>query len=543
MPEGRWYRPIRPAALVAMTIAVVVLAAAGVLPRWSGLIHLVALPPLDLIADLRMLMVLSPNYPVFVTGLALSLAVRITVLAFLLGGLDRRRLGYAARYYLTVLPVTLIAVAQLVGAGALLYAGLFWSGLIATLATVAVTAAAAWSAYLRPARGFADAMRHGLRLGTVGAYLVVLAGLGALADLTGPVGAVALVPASALLTLTAARFLRADPAHRVNPAPRRGLSTTVGLDMWTIPGLRPARRAIAGVGAALAVALLVVAVAGPTSPPRAAEPEAPRRGSLVLMSGVDSSSGDGAILEIDPHHLGYTCGQTYYFSYAGPGRGQPRNAALCPITTGAPYQAADTFRRTADLVDALQAQLADLPPPVVLATHSQGVWITWEAALRHRLPNVDALVLIGPFPDNPVPYPPRSEQGVGLLAADVTWVISRLVRQLGVSVFTPDSPLGREWLAHPTAIEQTLTARPPAGLRVLSVPSVFDTPLMPAGPALPWASNLCPIPVIHPDLPHSVEFQRSLMRFLDGEAQPPCPPWRHAVGHVFRPFSVPAWDA
>src|SRR5690606_41185979 len=46
---------VRAAGLLAVTAVVTVLAATGVLPRWSGLIHLVALPPLDLIADLRVL--------------------------------------------------------------------------------------------------------------------------------------------------------------------------------------------------------------------------------------------------------------------------------------------------------------------------------------------------------------------------------------------------------------------------------------------------------------------------------------------------------
>src|SRR5690606_10791949 len=80
---------VRAAGLLAVTAVVTVLAATGVLPRWSGLIHLVALPPLDLIADLRVLAAAAPGYPAFLGGLALSLAVRITVLAVLLGGVDR----------------------------------------------------------------------------------------------------------------------------------------------------------------------------------------------------------------------------------------------------------------------------------------------------------------------------------------------------------------------------------------------------------------------------------------------------------------------
>ncbi len=512
-------RPIRPGALVAAAAAVTVLGAVGVLPRWAGLLHMVALPPLDLIADLRVLMVVAPSPAVFAAGVAACLTVRITVLTLLLGGFDRRLLAYAARWYLVMLPLALVAAALPVGSGATLYYGLFWMGMIAALAAVAFTAAALWAAPPRLARGFAEAARHGFRLGTVGAYLVALALLGAVADLTRPVGPVALVPVSALLTLAAIRFLRADP------------------------GLRMARRTLAGAGAALAALLAAVMAAGPTSPPLAPEPATPRRGSLMLMSGVDSSSGNGAILEIDPHHLGYTCGQTYYFSYAGPGSGQPRNAALCPITTGAPYRPRHTLRPTDQLISGLAAQLTGLPPPVVLITHSQGVWITWEAALRHRLPQGAVLVLVGPFPDNPVPYPPQGQHGTGWPAAVVTWLISRLARPGGTSVFTPDAPLGREWLAHPTAIEKTLAGRLPPHMRALSVPSAFDTPLMPDGPTLKHAANLCPIPVIHPHVPYSAEFQRSVTRFLDHQPQPPCPLWRHAMGPVFRAFSAPSWDA
>ncbi|MEW2382637.1 hypothetical protein AB0873_11210 [Micromonospora sp. NPDC047707] len=514
----RWYAPIRPAALVVVTAAATVLGAIGVLPRWPGLAHLVALPPLGLFADLRMLMVAAPNYPVFVAGLVVSLAVRITVLAFLLGGPNRHLLAYAARYYLIVLPPALLGSVLILGAGATLYFGLFWMGTVVVLATVALSAAAPWSAPPRLAHGYAIVLRHGLRLGTVGAYLAALTALGAVADLTRPIGPVAAIPASALLTLGTARFLRADPGHRL------------------------ARRSLAAGYAALITVIATVAVSTPTLP-RAPRPDNPRPGSLMLMSGVDSSSGSGAILEIDPHTLGYTCAQTYYYSYAGPGTGQPRNAAKCPITTGAPYQPVDTLRPTEELITFLDDQLADLPPPVVLITHSQGVWITWQAAVAHRLPNVAALVLIGPFPTNPVPYPRHGEAGVSKVAAGVTRLVSGTARPGGTSVFTPDSPLGREWLAHPTAIQATLAQPPPDNLRILSVPSVFDLPLMPTGPTLPAVTNHCPIPVIHPDLPYSAEFQRSVTQFLDHDLVARCPPWRHAIGPMFRPFSVPAWDA
>ncbi|SFB92875.1 hypothetical protein SAMN05421773_101563 [Streptomyces aidingensis] len=508
--------PLRPGALVLLTAAVTALAAAGVLPRWPGLVHLVALPPLDLIADLRLLMAVSSGYPQFLAGLAAALALRVTVLAFLLGGARGPALRYAARYYLAVLPAALPAAGLLLGAGALLFYGLFWAGTAAVLLVTALTAAVPWAAPPRLARGCATAARHGMRLGTVGACLAALAVIGAVADVTRPAGPVLLVPVSALLTFAAARALRADP------------------------GLRAVRRLVAAVPAAGIAALALVAATGPAGPPTAPEPQEPRPGSLMLMSGVDSASGLGAILEIDPHTLGYRCGQTFYYSYAGPGDGQPRNLAMCPPTGGAPYGPGDTLRPTAELITFLEAQLTSLPRPVTLATHSQGVWITWEAAADGRLPGVSELVLTGPFPQNPVPYPPQGEPGRSRPAADVARLVAGLPRPGGTSAFEPDSPLGREWLARPRAVGRTLARPLPPGVRALGVASVFDLPLMPGGPDLPGAADACPVPVIHPNLPYATEFRRAVTAFLERRPLPDCPRWRSLVGPVFRPFAVPA---
>jgi hypothetical protein len=515
---GGRLHPVRPGALVVLAAAVTVLAAVGILPRWPGLVHLVALPPLDLIADLRVLMQVTAGYPQFFAGLTVSLAVRVTVLAFLLGGPRRQALAYAVRYYLMMLPGVFLASALLLGAGAVLFYGLFWLGMGVVLMVVVLGAAAPWAAPPQLARGFAAAARHGLRLGTVGAYLTALAVVGAVADATRPVGPVVLIPVSAVLTFAAARALRADP------------------------GFRLTRRIVTLIPAAGLTALVYIAATGPAGPPRAAPPEQPREGSLMLMSGVDSSSGSGAILEIDPNVIGYRCAQTFYYSYAGPGNGQPRRQALCPITTGAPYQQEDTLRPTEQLISFLEAQLAGLPPPVVLATHSQGVWISWEAAARGRLPDVGVLVLVGPFPENPVPYPPQGKPGRSRLAADAVRFVATLPRPGGTSAFEADSPLGREWLAHPDAIEQTLAKPLPPDIRALSVPSVFDLPLMPNGPRVQGATNACPIPVIHPNLPYSTEFQHLVSRFPDQRPPPACPAWRSLIGPIFRPFTVPAHD-
>jgi hypothetical protein len=284
-----------------------------------------------------------------------------------------------------------------------------------------------------------------------------------------------------------------------------------------------------------------VVVTGPAAPPDGEDPAAPREETLFLMSGVDSSSGSGAILEIDPRFMGWDCDGTRYVSYAGPGDGQPQRVAQCPIDHGAPYVPEDTLRPTDELVAALEAQLADADGPAVLLTHSQGVWISWVAVAEGRAPGVDSLVLIGAFPDNPAPYQVDGT-GPGRLGGPILDLIVGIGRPGGTSVFEPDSPLGLEWLAHPTAIREALARPLPDDVQALSITSVFDHPLMPRGWTIDGAVDACPMPVAHPNLPYSAELQEIVAAFVDGDDPPPCPAWRRAVGPLFRPFAVPSWS-
>jgi hypothetical protein len=514
LDRAPWVGPPRPLPYAFLAGAVVLAATVGLLPRWSGLVHVVALPPLDQHADVRMLLVHSTTVVWFVLGVAVSVAVRLVVLAAAFGGLDRARLGLAARCYLTVLPFSALGAAVTFSSSASLFYLLFWAGVVVTLVVLVATTAAPWLAEGRLRSGYGRAVRHGFRLGTVGAYLAVVSLLGALADLGGEWTAVALVPVSAALSVGTARALVADPGWA-----------------W-------ARRLLAGVPAAGLVALVAVVLAGPAGPPRAGAPTDARDGTLFLMSGVDSRSGRGAMLAIDPHVMGWRCEDTRYVSYAGPGDGQPRGVSLCPAVTGAPYVEGDTLRPTDELVRSLEAQVAEPDGGGVLLAHSQGVWISWLAAAEGRVPGLDALVLVGAFPDNPAAY--RVEgSGPGRLGGPILDLVVRLGRPGGTSVFEPDSPLGLEWLAHPTAIRETLAMALPEDLRVLSVTSVFDHPLMPRGWRIEGAVDACPIAVAHPNLPYALELQETVARFLDGEALPPCPLWRRSVGPVFRPFAVP----
>jgi hypothetical protein len=506
---------LRPAALAVLAAAAAALGAAGVLPRWQGLVHVVALPPLDLVHDLGALLVHAPGWPTYLLAAAGAVAVRAAVLALVLGGLDRRRVGLALRFYTAVAPLAFLAAALLYGAKAVLFYGLFWLGLLLSLALVLATGAVPWVAADRLRTGLADAARHGFRAGTIACYLGLLTLLGWAADAGGALAQVGLVPVSAALTYATAQALHRDP------------------------GWRAVRRVAGAVPAAGVVALLVVAATGPSAPPRAEPPSVSRAGSIMLMSGIDSSSGSGAILEIDPAYMGWTCERTLYYSYAGPGDGQPRQDALCPIEHGAPYEPEDTVRSRDELVPFLEAQAGELVPPGVVAGHSQGVWLLWQAASEDRLPMVGTIVLVGAFPENPVSYPAAGERAPGGAGRTLLDAIADLPRPGGTTVFDPDSPLGREWLGHPDAVEQTLARPLPDGIRALSVASAFDLPLVHGTHRIEGAVDACPVPVVHPDLPYAAELQDAIVAFVEERPLPPCAWWRTQVGALVRHFTVP----
>jgi hypothetical protein len=506
---------LRPLPLAILAAAVTLASTVGLLPRWQGSVHLVALPPLDQVADLQLLVTYAPSIPLFVLGVAASIGLRSAILAWLLGGVTRDRFLFALRFYLVSLPLAALSAALFYGAAAVLFYGLFWAGLAVSLLLIALTGALPWMAPPRLWAGFTAAVRHGFRLGTLGAYITALTLIGVLADQTGPAGAVVLVPISAALTYGTARVLREDL------------------------GWRALRRVVAVAPAAAMAAVVVVVVTGPAGPPAVDGPREDLPGSVLLMSGIDSSSGSGAILEIDPEYMGWTCDDTWYFSYAGPGDGQPQADALCEIDHGAPYEPADTLRSRDEVVDFLQAFAEDMDPPAVITGHSQGAWMVWEAAAADRLPNAEVIVLVGPFTDNPVAYPEAGERSAGRVGHYVIEAIAQGPRPGGTTVFEADSPLGREWLAHPDAVEETLARPLPEQKRAVSITSVFDLPLMHGTHRVPGAVDACPVPVIHPNLPYAPEFQQVIADFVAGRDLPRCPLWREAVGPLLRHWSNP----
>jgi len=165
-------------------------------------------------------------------------------------------------------------------------------------------------------------------------YLVALTLIGVVVRRPGEASQVLVVPISGALTVLVARRLSSEPVRISRP--------------------------ISVVVAAVATVAIVFGITRLGDNPKNAAPST-RRGSLLLVAGVDTSTGSGALFRFDPETLGFTCGQTYYYSYRGRGRGGPRGDARCPIRTGARYQKSDTTRPLGQLASALHAQLAGLP--------------------------------------------------------------------------------------------------------------------------------------------------------------------------------------
>jgi hypothetical protein len=496
-------------AYTVLTATVTLMVAVGVLPRWPGAVHLVALPPLDVAADARVLISRAPSWPVFVVLLGVAVTVRIAVLALLLGGMRSPRWRLASGVYLLATPVVLVAAQLDFVAHAALYSRLFGAALGMLAVTFLVFAAAPWvgasgsdrRSIVRGSDGRAGAAvrhaaREGFRITDVAVYALGLLGLGIVAELGGPIASVLTIPVAAVWTV-------ATMGRLLAPAPRRPLRRFVG-------------------ACVLGLALFAVVVVTREAP--WGIPEVTRDGSVVVMSGINSASGEGAVFELDPARIGYRCEQFTYYSYAGPGPGQPRGEAACPKTSGAPYVPEDTQRPFGEQVMLLEEQAADLEPPLVVLAHSQAAWVAWQAAAEGRLPGPVRLVLIGAFPSSPLTYPPPGETGPGFVGGELFRVLVPLADLVDFD-FEVDAPLARELLATPDAAAEVFAQPLPDDVEALAVTATSDLALMPEGWRIDGAVDACPIREAHPYLPVTPAFHRVVDRFLAGERGASCPPW------------------
>jgi hypothetical protein len=261
------------------------------------------------------------------------------------------------------------------------------------------------------------------------------------------------------------------------------------------------------------------------------------------MSGINSASGEGAIFELEPERIGYTCAQFHYYSYAGPGDGQPRGDAACPKREGAPYLPEDTQRPFEEQVTLLDRQVAPLEPPVTVLAHSQAAWVAWHAAATGRLDGVTTLVLIGPFPSSPAGFPPAGDRGPGRVGGDLFRLLQP-VTDLADFDFLVDAPLTRELLARPDAAAGVFADGLPDRIEALALTATPDLALMPDGWRIDGATDACPIREAHPYLPITPALHRTVDRFLAGVRQDPgaCPRWPEVYRRASQAFGAPPHD-
>lgn len=497
------------AGFVIASLGAVVAVATDAVPAWPGVPHLVALPPLDLAADLRIVAAKAASPGAALATTAAAVGVRAMLLAAYLGSV-RRHLGFALRFNLVALPLAGLAAALGFAAQAALYAWFSWAGLAVTVALFVLFGGAPWDGSHRmwPPLG---QWKH--RLGAMpvlAAYPVLLAVLGAVAP--RGTGVIALVPVSA------------------------------GLSWWAARRLAAPRRPHRWLAAATTMAGAAVLAAALTAPVRGSIPGPPRQrpGSLFLVPGVATASGRGAMYRLDPRQLGYSCAQTFYFSYAGPGPGTAQGEARCPIRTGARYSGRDTGRPLKELATSFTEQLSALPGPVVVVTHSQGAWVAWEALARGNRPlPVGALVMLGPFAHTLAPYPPPGTNGRGYAGGVALRALVGLARGASTTSFAPDAPLTRELHATPAAVD-ALFARPlPPAVVAAAVESRWDLALgLNRWP--PRVRRTCPVPTTHTGLATSPAAMRVARAVLDGHILRGCPSWLDWIPRGFAPFSIPS---
>src|SRR5258708_2340905 len=92
----------------ALVAGVSLAALVGLIPRWPGLAHEVAFPPLDLFADVRVLMARAPSVPLFGVGVVAALVARAAILAAVIG-FPRRRFIFALRFFISPLCPAVVA--------------------------------------------------------------------------------------------------------------------------------------------------------------------------------------------------------------------------------------------------------------------------------------------------------------------------------------------------------------------------------------------------------------------------------------------------
>jgi hypothetical protein len=483
-----------------------ILALSGILPTRTDLLHALALPPLDLTFDVGTLLGRATGPLWFALGLVGCIAARATILCLMLG--SWRRWWFALRFELVVLVPSFLAAELAYSGQAILYSAIFWIGMAVATGVTLLAAHVPWSGTRSVLSTLGRGLLEGPRLPTVVTYLAALGVLTILVGHGGRAGALIGVAVSAALTLATARRL-SKPAVAHN-ATRLGALILVGL----------------------AVALILATSTG-------VRPSSGRRaGELVVVAGIDTSSGHGSLFSLRPSSLGFSCAQTFYYSYVGPGRGSRQAQAACPITTGSHYTRADTERSLGLLVRAFRAQVDHLTPPVTVVAHSSGALVAWAAVSSDPGTPVRRIVMLAPMSD-PLGYPPPGTSGRGTVGAAAMRFLVALGNWDGFTRFNPDSPLARELLAPSNAIPALFGRALPPQVRALAIPSAYDVALFTGSRPFALADASCAPFESHGALATSEQTLAQADRFLSGQPLEGCTAWARWAASAAAGFQVP----
>ena len=482
------------------------LALSGVLPARPDLVHAISLPPLDLTFDLGALLGRATGPAWFAFGLVLAITGRATILSLMLGSL--RRWWFALRFELVVLVPSFLAAELAYCGQAVLYSALFWVGVVLAVAWTVVFAHVPWRGSSSVLSTIGSGLRDGPRLPTVLSYLAALGVLGALVRGGGKAPPLIGVGVSVLLTVAAARRLSRPPT-----APM-------------------ATRLAVVVLAAVLVALSLTNTS--VSVPHSAQ----RPGELVVVAGMDTSSGHGSLFSLRPSYLGFSCERTRYYSYAGPGPGAPQAQAACPITTGSRYTRVDTERPLPELVSSFRAQVDRLAPPVTVITHSSGAWVAWAAVSGDRATPVRRIVMLAPLSD-PHGYPPPGTNAGGTVGAAGMRLVVAIANWEGFSHFDPDRPLATALLGSPRAARALLERPLQRQVQALAVPSAYDLVLFSTSNPFGRAQAACALFQSHGAVSTSAAAAADADRFLSGRLQLPCARWPSWAADAASGFQVP----
>lgn len=484
-----------------------ILAGSGIVPASPGVVHAVALPPLDLTYDLSLLLSLATSPLWFAVGLILSITGRALVLSLMLGSV--RRWWFALRFELLCLVPAFLSAEISYAGRAILYAAVYWVGVSLAVVSALALAHVPWEKTGRLREALELGLTRGPRVPTVLAYVAGLGALGALLHGDGSSFALAGVFISVALTVITAQRLRSTPA-----APAAARSAIVIL-----------------------VALAVAFVVAPSTGSQTGVTASRRAGELFVVAGIDTSSGHGSIYRLRPAQLGFSCATTYYFSYIGPGPGTSRGQATCPIRSGAHYERADTERPLASLERAFRQEVDRLAPPVTVVAHSSGAWVAWAALTGDPKSPVTSLVMLAPLTDPPG-YPAPGRDGAGIVGAAGMRLMAGIGNWTGFSRFDPDLPLARQLIASKGAIADLFQRAPDVPTNAVAIPTAFDLALFDDSTAAPFPGALvgCALIESHSAAATSSEAMREADRFLSERAHAGCGPeagWLASSGSAF----------